>query len=160
MFCTEADTFITQCEKNAGNVDVVAATSHYALDCLGNALLGKPFGAQTGSFRETYEAYLHVMQMLGDPLGNFFPWIYKYPLPRNIKVRNCVGVMKNLLQYVTNHSVFLLQVIWMELSCIIEELLTRIWQPVREERELSMRMGHSRCWIVSLTHLRSIPTFQ
>ena len=100
MFCTEADTFIEQSkeQQQRGELEIVAATSHYALDCLGNALLGRPFGAQTGSFKETYASYLHVMQMLGDPLGNFFPWIYKFPLPRNQKVRDSVHVMKDLLE--------------------------------------------------------------
>lgn len=100
LFSKEVDVFLDVIDKHAKankELDVTSATSHFALDVLGSAVLGRPFGAQDGTFSQTYDSYKYIMSKLIDPAFMAFPILHQLPLERKTKLTKAVDVMYNVL---------------------------------------------------------------
>lgn len=100
MFSSEADNFLAvmqKAEAKSETLSVVDNTSAFALDVLGNALLGKSFGALDGTFDETYAAYKLVMARSMHPLTMIFPLAYKLPVKWNTELIDAIEIMYNAL---------------------------------------------------------------
>merc|ERR1712232_783449 len=97
QFC-EAAQQITDQWKRGGVVDAKRDMSRFALDVLGAAVLGRSFGALEGTFDDTYAKYQYVMSQMMNPLYMVFPSLESIPFPRNVKYKDGLKHMREILQ--------------------------------------------------------------
>jgi len=100
LFNSTALTLMQKWEESADKDEVIDAKmglSYFAVDVLGTAVLGKPFGAVTSEFTHSYQQYKICMGAYTNPLFQIFPQLEKIPfLPRNIKLKKAVAHMTDL----------------------------------------------------------------